>query len=272
MEALTGDDFPACEFVAMSASRFGRKFHNLFSITVVISSATLFSARVCLGQTNPNAARRNYVVSVQDLKMASKGRAAFDKGTQMLQKGDAVGSVAYFEKAIAEYPEHYKAYYDLGVAHLRLSHLTEAEQALQKAIDLTKGNFAPPQFGLGAILCEKSEFPQAERLLQRAVDLEPGSAVGKYYLGWAQYGLNRLIEAERSLEQALLRNTNFAQAYILLTRIHLRQHNLPAANQDLESYLKIEPQKEQARILADHIKQEMAQDAAAVADVRPQID
>jgi predicted Zn-dependent protease len=111
--------------------------------------------------------------------------------------------------------------------------------------------------------------PDAERLLQRARDLEPGSAVGKYYLGWAQLGLNRLIEAERNLEQALLRKADFAEVYVLLTRIHLRQQNLPAASKDLESYLKLKPQKEQARVLAEHIKQEMAQSAAVVATSQP---
>jgi tetratricopeptide (TPR) repeat protein len=253
----------------MNASRFARTFASFFSIPVLISSATLFSARVCMAQTDSKVARSNYAVSVQDLKAGRKGYAAFDKGSQMLEKGDALGSIAYLQQAIAEYPEHYKAYYDLGVAHFKLAHLAEAEQAFQKAIDLTKGNFAPPQFGLGAILCEKSQFPDAERLLQRALDLEPGSAVGKYYLGWAQLGLNRLIEAERNLEQALLRKADFAEVYVLLTRIHLRQQNLPAASKDLESYLKLKPQKEQARVLAEHIKQEMAQSAAVVATSQP---
>jgi tetratricopeptide (TPR) repeat protein len=253
----------------MNASRFITTFCNLFSITVLFSSSTLFSASVCVGQTDSKAARNNYVVSVQDLKAERRGFAAFDKGSQMLEKGDALGSLAYLQQAIAEYPEHYKAYYDLGVAHFKLAHLAEAEQAFQRAIDLTKGNFAPPQFGLAAILCQKSEFPDAERLLQRALDLEPGSAAGKYYLGWAQLGLNHLIEAERSLEQALLRKADFAEVYILLTRIHLRQHNLPAASKDLESYLKMHPQKEKARALAEHIKQEMAQDAGVVAAAQP---
>jgi tetratricopeptide (TPR) repeat protein len=157
---------------------------------------------------------------VQDLKMAGKGQAAFEKGSHMLAKGDTASSIAYLEQAIAAYPEHYKAYYDLGVAHFRLAHQAEAEQAFQKAIDITKGNFAPPHFGIGAILCEKQEFVQAERVLQRGLDLDPASAIGKYYLAWAQYGLNRLAEAERSAEQALFRNPNLAVARTLLETIH----------------------------------------------------
>ena len=253
----------------MNASRFSRKFRNVFSITILISSTTQFSARICLAQSDANAAQGKYLISVQDLKMAKKGRAAFDKGSQMLDKGDAAGSLPYLEQAIAEYPEHYMAYYDLGVAHFRLAHQAEAEQAFQKAVDLTKGTFAAPQFGLGAILCQKADFSHAEALLQRAVDLDPGSAVGKYYLGLAQFGLNRLIAAERTIEQALLRNANFSQAYLLMARIHQRQRNLPAVLSDLESYLRVEPRKDQARTLAEHIKREMAQDATVVAAAQP---
>jgi tetratricopeptide (TPR) repeat protein len=268
MKALTGDDFPAREQVAMNTFRFGRRFQRFFPTTLLISVATLSSANFCLGQADSHATAQ-YVVSVQDLKIARKGHAAFDKGSQLLDKGDTLGSIAYLEQAIAENPEHYMAYYDLGVAHFRLAQQTEAEQAFQKAIDLTKGNFAPPQFGLGAILCQRAEFPQAVALLQRALDLEPGSAVGKYYLGWAQFGLNRLIEAERTLEQALLRNANFAQAYFLLARIHYRQHNLPAMLKDLECYLKLEPRKEQVRSLAEQVKREIAQGASVVATAQP---
>lgn len=229
----------------------------------------LFSAYVCPGQTNSHAPTSSDIVSVQDLRMAGKGHVAFEKGSKMLERGDAAHSIPYLEQAIAQYPQHYMAYYDLGVAHFRLAHQAEAEQAFQKAIEITKGNFAAPQFGLGAILCQKAAFTEAEALLQRALDVEPGSAVGKYYLGFAQFGLNRLIEAERTVEQALLRNANFSQAYFLLAKIHERQHNLPAALRDLESYLKLEPNKERVRSLAAEIQRQMEQGAGVMAAARP---
>jgi len=253
----------------MNASRSRSSRRNAFLSAIFILPALLFPARVCLGQADTPGAANRYVVSVQDLKMAGKSHAAFDKGSRLLEKGDALGSIAYFEQAVSEYPEHYKAYYDLGVAHFRLAQQSEAEQAFQKAIDITKGGFAPPQFGLAAILCQKAEFSQAAALLQRALDLDPGSAIGKYYLAWAQFGLNRMAEAERSLEQALLRNAHLGEAYLLLARVHQREKNLPAAFNDLESYLKLEPRKEQARLLAGQIRRELGQESAVVASIRP---
>jgi Flp pilus assembly protein TadD len=249
----------------MRASSLRSTRGKLFFAAILISPIT------SLAQSDSRAFRNNYVVSVQDLKLAGKGHAAFDKGSRLLDKGDVAGSIAYLERAISESPEHYKAYYDLGVARFRLGQLAEAEQAFQKAIDLTGGSFAPPQFGMGAIFCQKQKFALAETILQRAVELESGSAVGKYYLAWAQFGLNRLVEAERSAEQALVRNANLAEAYLLLARIHQRQRNAPAVTKDLEVYLKLDTHKEFAHRMADKIQQEMAQDTAAsvIAAIHP---
>ena len=234
----------------------------LYTISRISLVAIFISQISSLAQSN-SVARSNYVVSVRDLKMAGKSHGAFDKGSRLLAKGDAAASIDYLQQAIAEFPEHYKAYYDLGVAHFRLGHATEAEQAFQKAIDITGGSFAAPQFGLGALLCQRQDFLHAANILERAVDLEPGSAVGKYYLSWAQFGLNRLIEAEHSAEQALLRNSNLAEAYLLLARIHQRQQNAPAVEKDLQLYLNTEPNKDLARHFTQRIQQEMAQSAAA---------
>jgi len=105
---------------------------SAFFAAILISPATLFSSSVCQGQTDVRTTRSNYVVSVQELKMASKGRTAFDKGSQMLAKGEIAQSIPYLQQAIAQYPEHYMLTYDLGVAHFRLAQQAEAEQASRK--------------------------------------------------------------------------------------------------------------------------------------------
>src|SRR5258708_15010386 len=128
---------------------------------------TCISPAACLAQSEQSAvAKSNYVVAVQDLRMSGKAQKAFDKGSHLLAKGDAAGSLVYLERAIAEYPEHYKAYYDLGVAHFRLGHTADAERAFQKSIDLTSGNFALQYFGMGALLCQNQDFVQSEEILQ----------------------------------------------------------------------------------------------------------
>jgi tetratricopeptide (TPR) repeat protein len=240
----------------------------LFLLTVLISPLTCLaqseSAKNSSASSTPAANLSEYVVSVQELKMSGKARKAFDKGARLLQKGDAAGSLSYFYQAIAEYPGHYKAYYDLGVAHYRLGHIADAEQAFQKSIDLTGGAYGPPQFAMGMVLCQERDFQQAETVIQRGLDVDPGSATGKYFLGWAQFALNRLVDAEKNVQQALLRRASFAEAYFLLARIHQRQNNSPAVVQDLNAYLKLgppDPGNAQARALLEKTQQAMDKNA-----------
>lgn len=222
----------------------------------------------------PAPSRETFLVSVHELNISGKARKAFDKGTKLLTQGNAQESLSYFERAVAESPAYHQAYYNLGIAHSRLGHLAEAEQALQRAIDLTEGRYALPQFGMGMLLCQEQQFRQAERVIERGLELEPGSPVGKYFLGWAQFGLHRLVDAEKSLHQALFRNANQPAAYFLLAKIHDQQNNAYAVAKDLEDYLKLDssgPGSVQARILLDKAHRAMKEnkDSTIVAKANP---
>jgi predicted Zn-dependent protease len=94
---------------------------------------------------------------------------------------------------------------------------------------------------VSVVLCQEQELEKAETVIQRGLDLPPGSATGKYFLGLAQFGLNHLVEAERSVRRALVRKARFAQAHFLLARIHQRQNNSAAVVEDLKAYLKLDP-------------------------------
>src|SRR5262249_44363347 len=71
--------------------------------------------------------------------------------------------------------------------------------------------------------------------------MEPGSAIGKYFLGVVQFALNRPSEAEKSAHDALWRNANQSEAYILLAKIHERNHNPYAVITEVAAYLKLDP-------------------------------
>lgn len=187
------------------------------------------------------ALRTEHFVSVQELRMSGEGSKAFEKGTRLLLKGNLVESIACLTRAIMENPEHYRAYYNLGVAHFRLGHVTEAEQAFQKSIDSSRGTYALPQFAMGVLLFQEQDFTQAEVVIQNGLDVDSSSARGRYLLAWAQFGLNHMVEAEKNIQQALLREANFAGPYFLLARIHQQQNNSPAAVRDLNTYLELDP-------------------------------
>ena len=192
--------------------------------------------------------------------MSEKALATFAKGTRLLQKGDVEASLPYFQRAIAKEPDYYQAYHNLGLAHYRLGDTARAEEDFQKSIDLAKGGFAPSQFALAMILCEKQEFQQAEKVIENGLAMDPGSAVGKYFLGVVQFALNRTEKAEKSAQDALWRNASQADAHILLAKIHERNHNPDAVIAEVVAYLQLDPHgplENEARELLQRAQQEI---------------
>jgi len=181
--------------------------------------------------------REGYTVSVHNLKVPGKARHAFEKGIERLQKKDAEGSLDRFKEATNAFPDYYEAYYQIGVANLELRRGKDAEQALQRAIDLSGGGYAEPQFALGALLCDRQAYPEAERVLRRALDVDANSWKGHLFLGQALFGQNRLAEAEKSAREVLLRRSDIPSTYILLANIHIRRQEYILAIKDLDTFL-----------------------------------
>jgi tetratricopeptide (TPR) repeat protein len=189
----------------------------------------------------PATPRNRSVVSIQEMRMSEKAESAFAKGTRLLQKGEVEASLRHFQRAISKEPDYFQAYHNLGLAHYWLGETAQAEQDFQKSIDLANGGFAPSQFALAMILCEKQEFQRAEKVIENGLAMDPGSAVGKYFLGVVQFALNRTEEAEKSAHDALWRNAGEADAHILLAKIHERNHKPEAVMADVAAYLKLDP-------------------------------
>jgi Tfp pilus assembly protein PilF len=194
--------------------------------------------------------RTGYTVSVHDLKVPGKARHEFAKGMERLQKNDAEGSLGHFKEAADAFPNYYEAYYQIGVANLELRRGDEAEQALQRSIDLSGGGYAEPQFALGALLCDRQSYTEAERVLRRAIDVDGNSWKGHLFLGQALFGQNRLMEAEKSARDVLLRKPDVPSTYILLANIHIKRQEYILGIKDLDTFLNMKPEgptSEQAR-------------------------
>jgi tetratricopeptide (TPR) repeat protein len=191
----------------------------------------------------------NATVSLHELQIPEKARTAFNKGVQRLAAKDFAGSITEFQKAVAAYDEFYEAYYKLGIANLELQINDAAESAFRKSIELSDSKFAPPLFGLGLTLGNQKQFAEAESYIRAGLQLEPTSAPGHFALAWVLYSAQRVVEAEKSAREAILYNPNLAMAHLLLAQIHHRQNNSAAMVDDLDAYMRIDPDSPRSRAL-----------------------
>ena len=183
----------------------------------------------------------DYTVSVRELKIPGKARNELQKGFERLTKNDPAGSLDHFVKATQAFPGYFEAYYHMGMVEMRLGRNEEAAKAFQAAIDLSGGRYAWAEFGFGYLLCQEGKPSEAEKIIRRGLEVEDAAPDGHVFLANALMQLNRPDEAERSAQEALLRNHNFADAYLVLSNVAARKGDYRTELQDLDAYLKLQP-------------------------------
>jgi len=242
--------------------------------TKVRTSWLLFAFLCVPLHSSAQTQQSNYAVSVRELSIPPKALHAFEQGMERQAKKDAAGSLPHFQRAILEFAGYYEAYDRMGAADLKLWRVPEAEQAFRKSIELSGGQYAHPLLALGAILDEQEKFTEAESVARRGLDLAPESWTGHYYLAVALFGLNRMVEAEKNVHEALLRKADFPEAYMLLAKIHRREEDYRSLVSDLDEYLKLAPDgpaSARAKALRESVQGMMfeSQNSAALAQPQP---
>ena len=155
-----------------------------------------------------------------------------------------------------------KRIYQTGMAEVALSKANDAEASFRKAIELSGDKYPEADVGLGKVLLEKGDFTGAEKSLRIGAESNPGSWEAQYELGRALLGENRLDDAEKAAEQAKTLSPTTALIYRLLSNIHLKQKNYAALLQDLDAYIKLDPDSPaglRAKQMRDQVQAKLAE-------------
>ena len=197
-------------------------------------------------------------VSAHELSMPAKARQAMKKGMEHLyEKKDLKGSLDDFGRALKDAPSYYEVYDQMGVAYARLGDLSQAEQAFRKSIEVSENKYAEAYFRLASLLSDNRRFAEAEPLARRSVELDSNAWQGHFELGRALMGLDRMEAAEKSVQEALTHNSEYAPIYLVLANIHIHKHDYSALVGDLDTYLKLDPNRpmsQQARETREKVK------------------
>jgi tetratricopeptide (TPR) repeat protein len=202
------------------------------------------ASKLVLYLNSPNlrpAQRNGYTVSARELRIPGKAQSEYEKGLGSLARKDLTESLKHFTKAAQAFPEYYEAFYHVGLVETNLGHFAEAMKAFQTAVDLSGGRYAKADFGIGYVHYLEGKPEEAETEVRRGLELDSSWPDGQVILGMALLRLNRVEEAERSAHEALLRNPNFAPAYLVLSDVYGRRHEYRAQLQALNTYLKLDP-------------------------------
>jgi tetratricopeptide (TPR) repeat protein len=177
-------------------------------------------------------------ISVQELQVPAKAHQAVLQGVECMRKGDVAGSLSHFKRAIQECPSYPQAYYQKGLAEIRLDQPNEALHSFQKAIDLSGGHYALAYFGCAQALGLLERPKDAEAISRRGLEEDSSLSEGYTVLSLTLVMEHRLDEAERMAQKAVEMPDPLAwKALLPFASVHVARKEYAPAVHDLESYL-----------------------------------
>jgi tetratricopeptide (TPR) repeat protein len=117
----------------------------------------------------------------EDPPMADTPQRHNEAGRTLNARGDSLGSVAEFLKALAMKPDYFEARYNLAVAYLQTGDLPKSALEFRKLL-LLRPNDVDSHFGLGLVLRQDGDWLGAADEFKAVLAERPGYPSAKYYL------------------------------------------------------------------------------------------
>ena len=273
---------------ASTTASGGYEFHNLTSGTYALVvdqqgyqrveltvDLTLTSEKGIIIYLTPKAgnsapAKPASTVSSHELSMPQKARELMDSGKKKLyQERDAQGALEDFQHAVSEAQDYYEADYQIAMADLSLGKPEDAEKSFRKSIEVSGDKYGEADVGLGMMMLDRDDSG-GEKLVRRGIELSPSYWRGYYELGRVELKARHLSEAQKYAEKARTLAPNAAVVYRLLSNVHLQEKNYPSLLEDLDAYIKLDPDSP-AGARAKQMREEVQQkiDAKKSEDLKP---
>lgn len=194
------------------------------------------------------------VLNAEFANVPKKALDHYNTALEQAKQGDRAGAIEQLKLAIAEHPSFTQAFNELGVQYLKLNRLAEADEAFQGALKIDPESF-PALINRGIANVMLKRYGEAVPILRNALKKDEQSAVGHYFLGQSLANLGLFEQAEKELLTALrLGKEEMKEAHRILAIIYSSRGDNKKAAEELETYLKLAPDTQDAEKLREQIK------------------
>lgn len=219
------------------------------------SVAQSFSVTIRLDEKKRDI-RKPGVVNSENAVVPKVSMDHYKKAIGLSNAGKLKEAIKELENAIASYPQFVAALTELGILHIKLGDMDNAEKSFLAALNINPEAFEP-LVNHGILLVRTKRFSEAENVLQKALKLKNDSAIANYYLGRVFAGLERYTEAEKHYKIAIDIGgpTEMNEAHRMLASVYIETGDDAQAITALETYLKLVPKAPDADRLREVIQQ-----------------
>lgn len=168
--------------------------------------------------------------------------AKYEKGLELLAKGDAKSAIPLFDEAISAYPNFAAAYYEKGAALLKLNDLDKAVEAFVKALTI-KPEYIEAKYGYGMASFQKKNYEVSEAVFRDVLKQKNDMAEAHLNLGISLFYLKNGNEAESELRAAIAAKggEKLALGHLYLGQIYLMKKQNADAAAELQKYVDLAP-------------------------------
>ena len=188
-----------------------------------------------------DAGSKQGTVSASTLNIPPKAKSEFEKGSELLSRGDYEHATEKLKKAIELYPKYAAAYNSLGVIYVRENKKGDAKAAWQKATEVD-AKFTPAYLNLARLSLGEGDVDGGEKLIQKALTVQPGSPDGLLLLCNVESSKGQYDDVLANAKKVhAAPHQGFADIHLAAADAYLHQNRPQDALSEYEIFLKEDP-------------------------------
>jgi tetratricopeptide (TPR) repeat protein len=214
--------------------------------------------------TNRNSSTTTSPGAVFVQEVPEQAQKEYERGAELLRKADQrKEGVERLKKAIEIFPLYFDALELLGTEYVKQQEYEPAIPVLTKAIEVN-GRSYQCLYALSLAQHHLKHLPQAVESMRRAVLLNQKSVNANLWLGMLLRQSGKLDEAETHLRQAdQLADSKSPDAHWQLALLYNELKRYKEAADELEVFLKVQPNSKDAELIKKLIQRFRQQSAGA---------
>ena len=199
----------------------------------------------------PSVSTRAGTISAADFyKRFPANQKRFEKAQEATDKTKYSEAIALFKEIVANQPDDFQSWTELGTVYLIQNNLIEAENSYLKATEL-RADFFLALMNLGRLKLMKKDFEGAIAILSKAVEKKTDSADANFYLGEAYLQIKKGSKAVGYLNEAA--RLGKAEAHLRLALLYNGAGLKEKAAAEYEAFLKKKPDYPDRKKLEEYI-------------------
>ena len=179
---------------------------------------------------------------------------AYQRGLKLLSELKAEEGMAALNEATRLFPRYFDAHFALGLEMFKLHRYDDSIKELEKARIVNPGD-SRLYHTFGLVLYEQKKYAMAARVFQECEKLDPRNAEARLMRAAALIDMGQLDEAESELKEVdRLSSRKLVLVHIQLARLYEKRGERGRAADELEKYLRQNPNAENAPAIREAVK------------------